>query len=267
MQFETNKSSSKRSPRRRRGIYVLPNLLTTGALFFGFFSIIQATLGNFEVAAVAILIATVLDGLDGRVARLTKTTSDFGKEYDSLADVISFGLAPALILFEWTVSNLGKIGWLCAFIYVAATALRLARFNTHSATSSKYFQGLPCPIAAAFLVSWMWVVNTGWGGEYPWVAESTTLILGLMALCMVSSIPYLSFKDFGLRGRVPFVTSLLMVFAIVLISFDPPRVLFLLFLAYVASGPVIWLSKTTDSKVSQRRVLAANKKEDPQRKD
>ena len=260
MQIETKKTSTaKKSSRRRRGIYVLPNLLTTGALFFGFFSIIQATLGKFEIAAVAILIATVLDGLDGRVARLTNTTSDFGKEYDSLADVISFGLAPALVVFEWTVSSLGKVGWLCAFLYVSATALRLARFNTQSASNPNYFQGMPCPMAAAFLVTWMWVIHTGWGGDIALVAEMTTVIVVILALSMVSAVPYPSFKNFGVRGRVPFVTSILMVFGITLISFDPPRVLFVLFLAYVLSGPVLWLSGKSGKKPIRRVAAVARR--------
>lgn len=262
MQLETKKTTSgKKNQRKRRGIYVLPNLLTTGALFFGFFAIVQATLDKFEVAAIAILIATVLDGLDGRVARLTNTTSDFGKEYDSLADVISFGLAPVLVVFEWTISGLGKIGWLCAFLYVSATALRLARFNTQSAANSNYFQGLPCPMAAAFLVSWMWVIHTGWGADLAFVAEMTTVVVVILAMSMVSAIPYLSFKNFGVRGRVPFVTSILMVFGIALISFDPPRVLFALFLLYLLSGPAMWISGKPVRK--SQRVLARTKSNDP----
>ena len=258
MKLESKKTTTtKKYRRRRRGIYVLPNLLTTGALFFGFFSIIQASTGKFEVAAIAILIATVLDGLDGRVARLTNTTSDFGKEYDSLADVISFGLAPVLVVFEWSVSSLGKIGWLCAFLYVSATALRLARFNTHPSPNPEYFQGLPCPMAAAFLVSWMWVVETGWGGDFVLVAELTTLIVAILALCMVSAVPYLSFKNFGVRGRVPFVTSIMMVFGIALISFDPPRVVFVLCLVYLLSGPVIWVTGSSKKKARRGAVTAS----------
>ncbi len=258
MQLEKKKlPSGRKIQRRRRGIYVLPNLLTTGALFFGFFAIIQATLDKFEIAAVAILIATMLDGLDGRVARLTNTASDFGKEYDSLADVISFGLAPALIVIEWSVASLGKIGWLCAFLYVSATALRLARFNTHSSPNPNYFQGLPCPMAAAFLVSWMWVIETGWGNNFPLIAQITTILLFVLAISMVSAVPYLSFKNFGVRGRVPFITSILMVFGIVLISFDPPRILFILFLVYLLSGPVIWISGKSVFK--QQRVMARTK--------
>ncbi len=266
MQLKNRKTSTGRKvPRRRRGIYVLPNLLTTGALFFGFFGIVQATVDKFEYAVIAILIATVLDGLDGRVARLTNTTSDFGKEYDSLADVISFGLAPALIAIEWSVSSLGKVGWLCAFLYVSATALRLARFNTQSSSNPNYFQGLPCPMAAAFLVSWMWVIETGWENHIPFLAETTTAMLFLLALCMVSAVPYLSFKNFGVQGRVPFIASILMVFGIVLISFDPPRVLFVLFLVYLLSGPAIWLSGK--SVVKNHRVLARTKRDSSDSED
>ena len=236
-------TKSRTSARRRRGIYVLPNLLTTGALFFGFFSIVQATVGKFEVAAAAILIATVLDGLDGRVARLTNTSSDFGKEYDSLSDVICFGLAPALILLEWTLSELGKVGWLCAFLYVSATALRLARFNTHSSPNPGYFQGMPCPMAAAFLVSWMWFAISTIGSEALYVREVTVVLLVSMALAMVSAVPYVSFKNLGVKGRVPFITSVVFVFIIALISFDPPKVIFALCIIYLASGPTILLGR------------------------
>ena len=252
MQSEPRKlSEPKNTQRMRRGIYVLPNLFTTGALFFGFFAIIQGILGNYSMAAIAVLIATVLDGLDGRVARLTKTSSDFGKEYDSLSDVVCFGLAPALVVFMWSLSSLGKLGWLCAFLYVSATALRLARFNIHSAPSPDYFQGLPCPMAAAFLITWMWVVDAYFGKEMPFGAELTTGIVVFLALGMVSSIPYLSFKNFGVRGRVPFITAILMVFAIGLISFDPPRVLFFIFFAYVLSGPTIWVAEKLNFKSTQ----------------
>ncbi len=250
--------------RKRRGIYVLPNLLTTGALFFGFFAIIQATVGRFEDAAIAVLIATVLDGLDGRVARLTNTSSDFGKEYDSLSDVICFGLAPALIAFEWTLSGLGKAGWLCAFVYVSATALRLARFNTHSAPDPRYFQGLPCPMSAAFFVLWMWFVISTFGEQYAYLVETTTVILLLLALAMVSAVPYLSFKNFGVKGRVPFITSVLFVLVIALISFDPPKVLFALCLMYLASGPFIWAYKNIQDKKVQpvKEAVAARKVDD-----
>ena len=237
------KSKSQRIQATRRGIYILPNLLTTGALFFGFFSIIQATQGKFENAAVAVLIATILDGLDGRVARLTNTSSEFGKEYDSLSDVLCFGLAPALVVFEWTLHEFGKIGWLCAFLYVSATALRLARFNTHSAPNPGYFQGLPCPMAAAFLVTWMWVIHDWAIGNSELIRIVTTIIVVVLSLGMASGVPYLSFKNLDLKNRIPFVATIAMVFGIVLISFDPPRVLFVLIFIYVASGPFIWLTR------------------------
>ena len=221
----------------------MPNLLTTGALFFGFFAIIQGIVGKFEVAAVAILIATVMDGLDGRVARLTNTSSDFGKEYDSLSDVICFGLAPALIAFEWLLHDLGKAGWLCAFVYVAATALRLARFNSQSSPNSVFFQGLPCPMAGALFVSWMWFAISSFENGFPYMLEVTTFILVLLALAMVSAIPFYSFKNFGVKGRVPFITSVLFVLGIALISFDPPKVLFALCLIYFVSGPALAVDK------------------------
>lgn len=230
---------------RRRGIYVLPNLLTTGALFFGFYSIIQSIYGNFENAAVAILIALILDGLDGRVARLTKTTSDFGKEYDSLSDVVCFGLAPALVLFEWSISSLGKVGWLCAFVYVAATALRLARFNTQT-TGLNHFQGLPCPPSAALLVTWMWVMHdAGLGGSRA-IILVTALMMSLLSLAMVSSVPYPSFKELDLKGKIPFVAAIAMVLAFVLISWDPPRVLFAAAVMFALSGPVYWVMRRTN---------------------
>lgn len=248
---------TRKSQPKRRGIYILPNLLTTGALFFGFFAIIQATMKNFETAAIAVLIALILDGLDGRVARLTNTSSEFGKEFDSLSDVICFGLAPALMLFEWSLSAVGKIGWLCAFVYVAATALRLARFNTYSAAEPGFFQGLPCPPAAAFLVTWMWVIEgTSFSGSTI-IGVVTTILISAMAIGMVSSIPYLSFKNLDLKGRIPFVAAIAMVFAIALISFDPPRVLFIMLLAYAVSGPILWMLR----KLKKKRKSSIKKEE------
>ena len=225
----------------KRGIYILPNLLTTGALFFGFFAIIQASYGRFDISAIAVLIAMVLDGLDGRVARLTNTTSEFGKAYDSLSDVICFGLTPALVLFEWSIASLGKIGWLCAFVYVAATALRLARFNTHVSKDPGYFQGMPCPPAAGFLVTWMWVMHNAGLADNFTVTVLTALIVATLAFAMVSNIPYLSFKNVDLKGRIPFVATVAMVLAIVLISVDPPRILFAGALIYALSGPAVLL--------------------------
>lgn len=221
----------------RKGIYILPNLLTTGALFAGFSAIVQATKGNFEVAAILIFIAMVLDGLDGRVARMTNTTSEFGIQYDSLSDMVSFGLAPALVLYEWSLYSMGKIGWLVAFIYAVATALRLARFNTHAADEKFFFQGLPSPSAAGILASFIWVVNDYGlpGTDFRLLTLFLTLIVGLL---MVSNVPFRSFKDFDLRRHVPFVVLLGIVIALVVIVYDPPRVLLTGFTIYLLSGPV-----------------------------
>ncbi|GJL82085.1 MAG: phosphatidylserine synthase [marine bacterium B5-7] len=225
--------------RPRKGIYVLPSLVTTASLFVGFFAIVQATLGRFEMAAIAIYISMVLDGFDGRIARWTNTASDFGKEYDSLVDVVSFGLTPALVMFEWSLSTYGKLGWLTAFLYVACTALRLARFNSVDVKDKRYFQGIPCPAAAAFVAGWVWVmVDYDVGGRD--IGILSIIIMVGAALAMVSNLPYKSFKDFDPKNRVPFVALLLVLFPFVLIAFDPPRVLFLGFLVYLLSGPLLW---------------------------
>ncbi|MDD3883399.1 MAG: CDP-diacylglycerol--serine O-phosphatidyltransferase [Gallionella sp.] len=225
---------------RRRGIYLLPNLFTTAALFAGFYAIVQSMNGRFEFAAVAIFIAMVFDGLDGRVARLTHTQSEFGAEYDSLSDMVSFGVAPALIIYEWALKGLGKVGWFAAFIYCAATALRLARFNTNiDIVDKRYFQGLPSPAAAALIAGFVWVMlDYGFkGAELSWMAAALTAFAGLS---MVSNLPFYSFKDFNMRKSVPFVAIFLMALFFILISSYPPGVLFLLFLAYTLSGYVMW---------------------------
>ncbi|MDP6950236.1 MAG: CDP-diacylglycerol--serine O-phosphatidyltransferase [Arenicellales bacterium] len=228
--------SSERPP---KGIYILPNLFTTASLFAAFYAIIQSTVGNFENAAIAVIIAAVLDSLDGRVARMTNTVSDFGKEYDSLVDLVAFGLAPALILFEWGLKDLGKVGWLTAFIYVATTALRLARFNTQDSPSKRYFQGLPCPAAAVLLAAGIWTAATYnvTGGLYTIVGLGTMFLL---SVAMVSPLPYRSFKDLDLKHRVPFMAVLGLVLVFVLISFDPPRVLLVAFSSYAVSGLIVW---------------------------
>lgn len=224
-----------------RGIYLLPNLFTTAALFCGFYAIVSSINGRFETAAIAIFVAMVLDGIDGRVARLTNTESDFGAEYDSLADMVSFGLAPALIIYLWSLSNLGKIGWLVSFVYVACAALRLARFNTQAThTDKSYFQGLASPAAAAVVVGLIW--NGALIKEYvsmpalQYIALATTLFAGLL---MVSNVRYHSFKGVNWRSKVPFFTILLFVFALVLVSTKPALVLFTIFLGYAVSGPVM----------------------------
>ena len=233
----------------RKGIYILPNLLTTGALFAGFSSIIMASKANFEVASILIFIAMVLDGLDGRVARMTNTTSEFGIQYDSLSDMVSFGLAPALVVYEWSLHTMGKLGWLIAFIYAAAAALRLARFNAHASLEKSLFQGLPSPSAAAILASFIWVVTDYGmtGADFRAVILILTLIT---AILMVSNVPFRSFKDFDLRSHVPFVVLLGIVTVLVVIVYDPARVLFAGFFVYLLSGPVtalLYRKKKNDS--------------------
>ncbi|ABI59510.1 MULTISPECIES: CDP-diacylglycerol--serine O-phosphatidyltransferase [Nitrosomonas] len=222
---------------RRRGIYLLPNLFTTAALFSGFYAIVQAMNGHYEHSAVAIFVAMVFDGLDGRVARLTHTQSEFGAEYDSLSDMVSFGAAPALIVYEWALKDMGKLGWIAAFIYCACAALRLARFNVSiEIVDKKFFQGLPSPAAAALIAGMMWVA-LGFqiaADDIKWLAWAMTLFAGLT---MVTNIPYYSGKEINLHRKVSFfVVLLLLLFFFVLIPSHPPLVLFGLFLAYALSG-------------------------------
>ncbi|MBI1195535.1 MAG: CDP-diacylglycerol--serine O-phosphatidyltransferase [Gammaproteobacteria bacterium] len=227
--------------KRRRGIYLLPNLFTTAAVFSGFYAIVAGMGWRFEPAVQAIFIAMILDGLDGRVARMTGTQSEFGVQYDSLSDLIAFGLAPSLVMFVWSLSSLGKLGWLAAFIYTAAAALRLARFNTQvEVVDKRYFQGLPSPTAAAMLAGLVWVGESYEiaGSDIAWLALPLTVIVGAL---MVSNIRYKSFKDLDLKGRVPFVSVLVVVVVFVLISLHPPNVLFGLALLYTLSGPVMTL--------------------------
>jgi len=234
--------------KRRRGIYLLPNLITTAALFAGFYGIVAATQGKFEQAAVAVFIAMLLDGLDGRVARMTNTQTAFGAEYDSLADMSSFGLAPALVMYEWSLSSLvnvsftfGKLGWLAAFIYVASAALRLARFNTKvSNTDKRYFQGLPSPAAAAVVVGFVWACfDNGIDGEA--VAMIALPIIVFAGVMMVSNVSYYSFKDIDFHNKVPFIAMLAVVLIFVFTAVDPPITLFGCFMLYALSGPVISL--------------------------
>lgn len=237
----------------RKGIYILPNLFTTAALFAGFYAIVQAMNGYFEQAAIAIFVAMVMDGLDGRVARLVHAESDFGAQYDSLSDMVSFGLAPALVMYEWALSGLGKLGWLAAFIYAAGAALRLARFNTQIGTVDKnYFVGLASPAAAALVTGLMWVLNSQGvpGKELSFVALGFTLFAGL---AMVSNIRYHSFKGVDLKGKVPFVALPLLVLVLVLIALNPPQALFALFLAYGVSGPVMAIGRAFGRRRARRR--------------
>ncbi|MBU0752038.1 MAG: CDP-diacylglycerol--serine O-phosphatidyltransferase [Gammaproteobacteria bacterium] len=224
---------------RRRGIYILPNLLTTAALFAGFYAIVQAMNQRFELAAVAIFIAMVFDGLDGRVARMTRTQSAFGAEYDSLSDMVSFGAAPALVIYEWALRGMGKLGWAAAFIYCAGAALRLARFNTNlEVVDKRYFQGMPSPAAAALIAGLVWVLlDAGFTGEEArWYACILTIFAGVT---MVSNIRYWSGKDINLRKSVPFVMVAAVALGFALVSSYPPGVLFALFLGYALSGYVV----------------------------
>ena len=226
----------------RRGIYLLPNLLTTGALFSGFYSIVAAMNQQFESAAIAIFVAIVLDGMDGRIARLTNTQSAFGMQYDSLSDMISFGLAPSLVMYQWALFGMGKLGWLAAFVYTVCASLRLARFNTQATSiDRRFFQGLPSPGAAAVLGALVW-----FGSRYGLIDGKTIeficfLVTVIVGLLMVSNIRYHSFKEFDLKNRIPFVTFLIIVPIFVLVAIEPASILFLLAAIYVVSGPIFTL--------------------------
>lgn len=249
-------------PHRSRGVYLLPNLFTTAALFCGFYAIIAALQGRFEPAAVAVFIAMVLDGLDGRVARLTHTESEFGAQYDSMADLVSFGLAPSLVMYEWALGTmagmgplLSKLGWLAAFFYTVMAALRLARFNVQLGSADKrYFIGLPSPSAAAIVAGLVWFgTDLGLSGtDLLWPALVVTVGAGAL---MFSNILYFSFKQVDLRGPVPFVAVLIVVLVFVFTSIDPPKVLFIGFLLYGLSGPVLFLVRLRQR--ARRRAQAA----------
>ncbi len=227
-------------PVRSRGIYLLPNAFTTAALFCGFYAIVMAMNGQFSNAAVAIFAAMVLDAVDGRVARLTNTTSEFGAQYDSLSDMVSFGAAPALIMYEWALRGMGKLGWLAAFVYCAGAALRLARFNTNIAVVDKrFFQGLPSPAAAALVAGFIWLMDDLRiaGTDFNWLSWTITLYAGLT---MVTNAPFYSFKDVNFRKSVPFIAVFLIVLIFVAVSSDPPKVLFGLFVIYGLSGYAVF---------------------------
>ncbi len=229
-------------PNQKKGIYLLPSLFTTAGLFFGFYAIIAATRGEFDNAAVAVFVAMIMDGLDGRIARLTHTTSEFGKEYDSLVDLIAFGLAPGLVVYFWSLQYLGKTGWLVSFIYTAAAAIRLARFNTIAGDDKRYFVGLPSPSAAAFVVFWVWSLHEFdvSGSAIPFVSAAITFFA---AVLMVSNVRFRSFKDFDAKNRISLVMLLGVVIAFALVSFDPARVLFLMSAGFALSGPIAWFLK------------------------
>ncbi|MGB5338051.1 MAG: CDP-diacylglycerol--serine O-phosphatidyltransferase [Gammaproteobacteria bacterium] len=246
------------APRSPRGIPLLPNMITTAGLFAGFYAIVAAMNGRFEAASIAIFVAMVMDGIDGRVARLTNTQSEFGVQYDSLSDMVCFGVAPALVMYEWSLHSMvsvgwAKLGWLAAFIYTAGAALRLARFNAQTTTAEKrYFKGLPSPSAAGVLAGFIWVgVDLNMRGTdlvYP--AFVLTVLMGLL---MVSNVRYYSFKQFDFKNRVPFVAILIVVLVYVFASIDPPKVLFTGFLVYALSGVVQTLLQLRKARKARQR--------------
>jgi CDP-diacylglycerol---serine O-phosphatidyltransferase len=238
---------------RKRGIYLLPNIFTTLNLFAGFYAIVQGMNHDFEKAAIAIFVAMVLDSIDGRVARLTRTQSAFGAEYDSLADMVSFGAAPALVMYEWALRDMGRTGWIAAFVYCVGAALRLARFNTQlSVADKRWFTGLPSPAAAALVAGMIWVFNDYQvrGGEVKWIAAAVTVYAGIT---MVSNVRFYSGKDINLRRAVPFYVVLLLVLALLLISLEPSHVLWGVMLAYGASGYVAWLVQRWRVEATQKQ--------------
>ena len=241
---------------RGRGVYLLPNLFTTAALFAGFYSVVSSHNGNFSGAAIAILFAMVLDGLDGRVARLTNTASDFGAEYDSMSDMVSFGVAPGFLIYAWSLSSMsiddyGYLGWVCAFFYTACCGLRLARFNVQlGKTDKRFFQGLACPSAAALIACVVWVTHELGvpGRETEFLSVFVTLMCGLL---MVSNFTYYSFKEIKASRRIPFFVTMVLVLGVVFVSFDPPKVLLTGFTIYALSGPAYagfrWIRKRNRS--------------------
>ena len=237
---ESHMTPSEERPRRPKGIYMVPNMITLAALFGGFYSVVMAMNGRYDLATVGIFVAMVLDSLDGRVARLTNTQSAFGEQMDSLSDMVSFGAAPALIAYEWTLRDIGRWGWIAAFVYCACAALRLARFNVNTAVVDKrFFQGLPSPAAAALVAGFIWLMTEL---EIPakdvtWFMFALTLYTGLT---MVTNVPFYSFKDLSLRKSVPFAAIVLVALGIAVINIHPPTVLFGLFVIYGLSGYALY---------------------------
>lgn len=242
--YEEEELSEEGERVRRKGVYLLPNLFTTAALFSGFYAIVNAMNGAYEPAAIAIFFAMLFDGLDGRVARLTNTQSAFGSEYDSLSDMVSFGVAPALVMFAWALSHFGKLGWAVAFIYIAGAALRLARFNLHTSTAdANFFTGLASPAAAALVASFVWLCTDG-GFTHEemnrtFMGFMCLVVTALAGMMMVTNIEYHSFKGLNIRGRVPFVALLVVVLVFFIITIDPARMLFAIALIYALSGLVL----------------------------
>jgi CDP-diacylglycerol--serine O-phosphatidyltransferase len=249
--------------KRRKGIYVLPNLFTLAALFGGFYAIVMAINGRFDLAAVGVFCALVLDSLDGRVARMTNTQSAFGEQMDSLSDMVSFGAAPAIISYVWALQGLGRWGWIAAFVYCACAALRLARFNVNTAVVDKrYFQGLPSPAAAALVAGFIWVA-TDLGIKGTSVAWPTFALALYAGLSMVTNVPFYSFKDVHMKKSVPFVVIVLIALGIAVINIDPPIVMFGLFVAYGVSGYLIYAWRK--AKGQQTSVISTSTDEPDER--
>lgn len=226
--------------KRRKGIYILPNLFTLAALFGGFYAVVMAMDGRFDLACAGIFSAMVLDSLDGRVARMTNTQSAFGEQMDSLSDMVSFGAAPALVAYEWALRDIGRWGWIAAFVYCACAALRLARFNVNTGVVDKrYFQGLPSPAAAALVAGFIWIATDAGidGKQMAWGVFALALYAGLT---MVTNVPFYSFKDIQLKKSVPFAFIVLIALGIAVVNIDPPLVLFSLFMCYGLSGYLLY---------------------------
>lgn len=245
---------------RSRGIYLLPNLFTIGSVFAGWYAIAATFTSNYDHATIAIFIAMIMDSLDGRVARLTNTMTSFGAELDSFGDMISFAIAPAFLAYAWSLSTLGKFGWLAAFVYITAVALRLARFNTQLGNIDKrYFQGLPCPSAAAIVTSFVWICY-----DFEIISKSASILLAIImiatSILMVSNIRFRSFKDTELKSHVPFVVILIAVLIMALITFDPSKVLFVIFTGYAFSGPIATIWGLQQKKRLRRHFSAQYKK-------
>ncbi|TNF57319.1 MAG: CDP-diacylglycerol--serine O-phosphatidyltransferase [Burkholderiales bacterium] len=250
-------------PRRRKGIYMLPNMITLGALFGGFYAVVMAMNNRYDLATIGIFAAMFLDAMDGRVARMTNTQSAFGEQMDSLSDMVSFGAAPALIAYEWTLRGLGRWGWIAAFVYCACAALRLARFNVNTGVvDRRYFQGLPSPAAAALVAGFIWLMTEH--GISPqdlaWPMFALTLYAGLT---MVTNVPFYSFKDLSLKKSVPFASIVLVALGIAVINIHPPTVLFCLFVLYGLSGYAVYLWRK--SKGRQTSVISTSTDEPDER--
>ena len=255
MSGEPDMQMSKRI--HARGIYLLPNLFTTAALFAGFYAIIAGFDKHFDVAAMAIFVAMVADTLDGRVARLTHTQTAFGAEYDSLSDMVAFGVAPSILIYMWSLKHLGKLGWLAAFLYTAATALRLARFNTQTNDQDKrYFQGIPSPAAAGVIAGLVWLGYSYDIVDGILIAVPAAFLTVLCGALMVSTIRYHSFKQFDLKGKVPFIVMLIPILALTAVAMDPPQTLFVIFFTYAISGPIMTLWQVR----KMRRLMKAQRK-------